>query len=72
MTALLEKAFRQVTTLPELEQNRVAEWLIEELASEKKWEHSFAESEKLLASLAKDALAENKKGKTRNLNLDKL
>ena len=72
MTALLEKAFKEATALPELEQNRVAEWLIKELASEKKWDHSFAESESLLESLAKDALSENKEGNTLNLNLDEM
>lgn len=71
MTVLLETAFKEVTALPELEQNRVAEWILAELESERQWNHAFAESEDLLSTLADEALLENSKGKTKPLNIDK-
>ncbi len=72
MTQLLEKAFRKVSELPEIEQNVIAKWLIDELESEKKWEKLFAESEDLLEKLSEKALAGHSQGKTRPLDIDKL
>ncbi|MBW1796201.1 MAG: hypothetical protein JRJ38_17575, partial [Deltaproteobacteria bacterium] len=56
MTQLLEKAFKKASKLPEMEQNVIAKWLIDELESEKKWERLFAESEDILEKLADEAL----------------
>jgi len=64
MTILLEKAFSKASELPALEQNRFAEWILEELESEKNRDDLFAESTDLLDSLANDALAEFRAGKT--------
>lgn len=72
MTQLLEKAFRKASELPEMEQNVIAKWLIDELESEKKWERLFAESENILEKLADEALAEHAQGKTKPLDIDKL
>ena len=72
MTKLLEKAFGKALKLPELEQNIIAHWLIEELVSEKNWEQAFAKSEDILAKLASEALDEHQKGKTRLLNMERL
>jgi hypothetical protein len=72
MTQLLEKAFKRVSKLPEIEQNIMAKWLIDELKSEKKWEKLFAESEDILEKLADEALAELAQGKTKPLDIDKL
>ena len=72
MTQLLEKAFKRVSKLPEIEQNVMAKWLIDELKSEKKWEKLFAESEDILEKLADEALAELAQGKTKPLDIDKL
>ncbi len=68
MTELLEKAFKEITKLPETEQNAIAKWLLEELKAEKQWEKSFQESEQILASLADEALESCKQGKTMPLN----
>jgi len=57
MTQLLQKAFNQASQLSELEQNVVAKWLLAELASEKQWAATFAESEYVLSNLADEALA---------------
>ena len=72
MTQLLEKAFEAASKLPELEQNVLAQWLIDELISERKWEKVFAESEDILDKLADEALAEHAKGKTKPLDIDLL
>lgn len=36
MTELLEKAFAAATNLPEEEQDRLARWILEEIASEQR------------------------------------
>ena len=64
MTQLLEKAFQQASTLPATEQDSIAAWLMEELASEQRWDNAFASSADKLASLAQEALAEYRAGKT--------
>lgn len=72
MTNLLNKAFQEASRLPEVEQNALAKWLLDELHSEAKWEKAFAESEDVLGSLADEALGEKRKGKTSPLDLDRL
>ncbi|MBI5048258.1 MAG: hypothetical protein HZB54_04865 [Deltaproteobacteria bacterium] len=72
MTRLLEKAFKEASKLPVVNQNALAKWLLEELESEKKWEQIFAESENVLEHLADEALEAHKKGKTKPLNIERL
>ncbi len=60
MTELLEKAFSEVSKLPELQQDSFARWLLEEIASEQRWDKAFSE------------LAEHRSGKTRLLDPDSL
>ncbi len=72
MTKLLEKAFQEAAKLSEIEQNVLAQWVLEELESERKWEKSFAGSEDVLGKLADEALVEHEEGKTRPLDVDKL
>jgi hypothetical protein len=72
MTQLLEQAFSEAARLSELEQNVVARWLLLELASEKRWMETFADSEDLLSDLADEALAEHMQGKTKLLDPDRL
>ena len=69
MTQLLEKAFEEVSKLPEIEQNLLAGWLLGELASERRWEKAFADSEDVLEKLADEALTEHAQGKTKPLNI---
>ena len=61
MTRLLEKAFEEVSRLPEVEQKALAKWVFDELHSEKDWMKSFAESEDVLEKLADEAIAEKRK-----------
>jgi len=62
MTKLLEKAFTKASKLPDIEQNALAKWLMEELAAEKNWEQIFAESEDILDMLANEAIVANRQG----------
>ena len=72
MTKLLEKAFTKASKLPDIEQNTLAKWLIEELESEKEWEKRFSESEAILDKLADEALEAHRKGKTKHLNFERM
>jgi len=70
MTDLLQKAFNEVSKLPESEQDAFARWLLAELTSEQRWDEAFANSEDLLSQLADEALVEHRKGKTKLLDPD--
>jgi replication fork clamp-binding protein CrfC len=72
MTQLLEKAFSEASNLPDIEQNILANWLLMEFSSEKRWNQSFAESEDLLAELSAEALKEHNNKKTQPLDLNNL
>jgi hypothetical protein len=72
MTKLLKKAFQEASKLPDIEQNSLAKWLMEELEAERKWDQAFAESEDALDQLADDALEAHKQGKTKPLDIEKL
>lgn len=72
MTELLEKAFIEVAKLPEQQQDALAAWILEELASEERWQKAFANSEDLLSQLADEALAERQAGQAEELDPDKL
>lgn len=72
MTELLEKAFSEVSKLNESQQNSFAQWLLDEIASEQRWDKLFSDSQDLLSQLAKEALAEHRSGKTKLLDPDTL
>ncbi len=72
MTQLLEKAFQQASTLPATEQDSIAAWLIEELASEQRWDQAFTASIGKLASLAQEAMTEHRAGKTQRVEPETL
>lgn len=67
MTILLETAFEKISVLPEIEQNIYAKNLLEEIASEKKWDSSFSESEDVLSQMADNALEDFKSNNTKLL-----
>ena len=70
MTLLLKRAFEAAAKLSDVEQNIFAQWILNELKSERKWDKAFSQSEDVLSALADQALAEHEQGKTRPLNLD--
>ena len=67
MTKRLEQAFAEASKLPPTEQNDVAEWLLAELKSERRWDKLFADSQDILSKLAAEALAEHRSGQTQDL-----
>lgn len=64
MTQLLERAINEAARLPDQEQDALANLLLEEIASETRWNAAFADSQPQLARLASDALAEFQAGRT--------
>jgi hypothetical protein len=72
MTKLLQKAFDEASKLPEVEQDALGRVLLEEIASERRWEELFAGSHDLLANFADQALAEHRAGRTEKLDPGKL
>ena len=72
MVQLMEKALAEINKLPAEDQASLAAWILEELASERRWNEAFAASQDLLAQMADEALAEHRAGKTLPLNIDEL
>ena len=72
MTTRLEQAFTEASKLSPKEQDVLADWVLAELRSEKKWDKSFASSQEVLSKLAAEALAEYHSGQTQELNPDEL
>lgn len=72
MTKLLERAFKKASKLPQVEQNALAKWVMEELEAENKWERAFAASEDVLDKLANEAIAAHKQGETKPLSIKAL
>ena len=70
MTKLLETAFEVASKLPPAEQDAVAAVVLDEIATEQRWDEAFAKSQDVLSSLAKEALAAYSAGKTTPLNRD--
>ena len=68
MTNLMEKALAEISKLSEKEQDALAAWILEELASERRWAKAFAATEDSLAALADEALNEHRAGKTQPLD----
>lgn len=67
MTALLEKAWAEVSTLPEREQEMVAQIILDTIRDEQEWDRQFAESHDFLNHLADKALDDYEAGRTREL-----
>ena len=60
MTARLEQAFTEVSKRSPKEQDALADWLLAELESERRWDKRFADSQDVLSKLASEALAEHR------------
>ncbi len=72
MPELLKQAYAAIAQLPETDQEAVASLILEELASERRWQQAFAKSPDALAKLAEEALEEYRAGKTQPLDPDRL
>ena len=51
MTSMLEKAFSEAAKLPDMEQNALAKWVLDEIEADRKWNALFAESEDILGAI---------------------
>ena len=72
MVELLQKAFAEVSKLPDDEQERFAQWILDELEDETHWDQAFANSLPQLEKLGKKALEDYRAGKTKDLDPDEL
>jgi hypothetical protein len=72
MTRLLEKAFEKASELSETEQDEFAEFILDELESERRWEQAFEDSQDELEQLADEALAEHEAGDFQELDPNRL
>ena len=72
MTTKFEKAVSAIEGLPENEQDAIADWLLAELESERRWDDLFARSPGLLEKMAGEAIAEHRAGRTLELDPEKL
>ena len=72
MTVRLEQAFIEVSKLSPKEQDALADWLLAELESERRWDKRFADSQDVLSKLASEALAEHRKGQIQELDPDQI
>ena len=72
MTRALDAAIAKLATLPANEQDRIAQWLLEELRDDEHWTRRFAGSQNALSQLAAEARADRAAGRTVDLDPDKL
>ena len=72
MTQLLEEALAKLQQLPDSEQDAIASMILDELADEQRWQHSFANSQDKLAKLAEKARADIRAGRVREIGMDEL
>jgi hypothetical protein len=72
MTELLQRAFAEAGKLSSAEQDLLASRLLAELGEEDEFDRAIAASAEKLASLANNALAEHRAGKTQELDPDRL
>ena len=70
MTKALEEVLRQVSKLPEAEQDALAEAIKAEIGAEKDWDNSFAGSLGVLERLADEAIADHRAGRTKPIDPD--
>jgi hypothetical protein len=72
MPSRVEEAFAEIAKLPREKQDAVAEWILDELADERRWDEAFAQSASKLAALAREAREEHRRGETQLLDPDEL
>ena len=62
MTPALDAVIAKLAMLPTDEQDRIAQWLLEELADDEQWARQFAMSQQALSKLAGEARAQRSRG----------
>ena len=72
MTRALDAAIAKLARLPADEQDRIAQWLLDELHDDEHWARQFAASQDALSKLAAEARADRSAGRATELDPDKL
>ncbi len=72
MTQTLDAAIAKLAALPPEEQDRIAQWLLDELADDERWDRSFAASQDVLKRMADEALADEAAGRTTDVDPDQM
>lgn len=68
MTSLLKQAMDEIAKLPPEKQDQIARRILDDLEDERRWDASFSASQGMLESLAAEAIAEHRAGKTRDMD----
>ncbi|MFZ5821700.1 MAG: hypothetical protein ACOYYJ_17520 [Chloroflexota bacterium] len=72
VTKKFERVIIKVGELPADEQNALADWILEELEDDLRWQEKFSQSQDLLEKMAVQALKDRARGKTQPLDLSAL
>ncbi|MDZ4771395.1 MAG: hypothetical protein SGJ24_19905 [Chloroflexota bacterium] len=72
MGTSLSKAIEALSKLPEDRQETMAQWILDELVEEQRWDSAFTGSLNQLAQLGAKALEEHRTGRTQELDPDSL
>ncbi len=69
---MLDVVVAKLAALPPREQDRIAQWLLQELPDEELWDKRFSESQDTLSKLAAETRGERAAGNTTELDPEKL
>ena len=73
MTKLLTEAFNRAQSLPAHLQDQLAEQLLEDIESELQWQQTLSQPQSpILDELARKALHDSSRGKTKQIGFDEL
>lgn len=72
MTRALDAAIARLATLSAEEQDRIAQWLLDELRDDEYWTRQFVTSQDALSKLAAEARADLAAGRATEFDSDKL
>lgn len=72
MTEMLDRAVARLASLSAEEQDRIANWLLEEIPDEELWDRRFSETQDALSKLAAETRKQRSAGKTTEITPDKL
>jgi hypothetical protein len=72
MTRLMKQAIERLGNVPETEQDRLAEFLLNELKEDERWSRSTADNEARLKALVDTVLSDDDRGECQPLDPDRL
>jgi hypothetical protein len=72
MTDLLQKAFSEAAKLSPEQQDSIASFMLAELEAERQWSEAFSKDPERLAKLSQEAVLEDERGETEDLDPSRL